>query len=94
MPAHITTSFGATPRNVGVSLCRLREQSRAEQSRGNTALLTVCSEDCQSDECANSAEQQGHTLLKEETYIVSLPSHARKMRGKSVSISEFELDFA
>ena len=73
------------------------EQSRAEQSRGNAVLLAVCSEDCHTDEWADTlnrgAEQQGHSLLKEETYISSLPLHNREMRRKDVSISEYELDF-
>ena len=93
MLAHVLTSFWAAPRNIGVGLCQL-----TPQSRGNTALLAVCSEDCQSGECADTlngcAEQQGHTLLKEETYIASLPLHAWEMRGKGVSFSKFRLDFA
>ena len=88
MLAHILISIWSAPRNIGVGLCQL-----AQQSRGNKALLAVCSEDCNADECANSAEQQGHTLLKEETWISSFPLHAGEIRGKSVSISEFELDF-
>ena len=81
MLAHVLTSFWSAPRNIGVGLCQLAqqsaaEQSRAEQSRGNAVLFAVCSEDCHSDECANSAEQQGHTLLKEETFITSFPWHA------------------
>ena len=92
MLAHISTSFWSTPHNTAWGLCQL-----ALQSRGNTALLAVCSEDCQADECADTlngcAERQWHTLLKEETYISSLPLHNREMRGKDVSISEYGLDF-
>ena len=105
MLAHISTSFWSAPRNIGVGLCQparaeqsRAEQSRAEQSRGNTALLAVCSEDCQADKQIDDLngceEQQGHTLLKEETYIASLPLHAWEMRGKGVSFSKFRLDFA
>ena len=100
MLAHISASFWSTPHNIGVGLFQFAraEQSRAEQSRGNTALLAVCSEDCQADKQIDDLngceEQQGHTLLKEETCITSFPLHAWEMEGKSVSISKYELDFA
>ena len=100
MLAHISTSFWSTPRNAGMSLCQL-EQSRAEQSRAEVmqssslfARRTVTPTNGPASSPLNEcAEQQGHTMLKKETYIPSLSLHDREMGGKDVCISHFELAF-
>ena len=88
--AHISKSFWATQHNIGVSLCTLAQSS-------NATLLAACSEDCQSDEWDNTlsgcAEQQGHTMLKKETYIPSLTLLDREMEEKMFLFLTLSLTF-